>query len=539
MTPPRPRLVRQSLFTSGAAALAVASGLLLDIAIAAVFGAGRSTDAFFVAARIPLGLLAILTVGANQALVPAFATWNAQRDAARTALGISRVLTATVLVATIGAAVLATVAWPLMRVTAPGLTTDQIDMAASIYRVMIAIVPLVAASEVLRAMLQSHYRTVGPTALGVLLSGGAAAVVITRGAYGVHVIAWGYLLGATLQLLLLGVLARRIGWRYRPTLGLRHPDVVEVARLSARPLLAAGANPLARIGEQFVASFLPPGSITLLNYGYRLISAIGGAVFFRAVMASLVPRLTHATASGDRPQVSGLVSLGVRLMLAIALPLTALLAILARPAVTAVFTRGSLTAEDTRLLGIVLAVYAASLLGSGVQRALLAPFFARLDTRTPLRNTIYGVLTNVVLVPVLLLPMGTGSTLAIVAIPVAYSVAQYVNVGHAWYRLRRIVDLPVGRLARFGGLVAVVAGTSAVVMWAGTRAGGLADPALDRATLLTRTALVALAGVTVIAPGLHLAARGQRTVTIGAETGSGAPAGAPDPSPDEPISVGR
>src|SRR4051794_37325009 len=73
--PARRRIVRQSGFTSIAAGAAVLSGLALDVAIASRFGAGGASDAFFVAARLPLGLVAIIMVGANQALVPLFSVW--------------------------------------------------------------------------------------------------------------------------------------------------------------------------------------------------------------------------------------------------------------------------------------------------------------------------------------------------------------------------------------------------------------------------------------------------------------------------------
>src|SRR5258705_1735866 len=68
-------VVRQSGLTSLAAMAAVGSGLVLDVAIAATFGAGAATDAFFVAARLPLGLVAVVMIGANQALVPSISTW--------------------------------------------------------------------------------------------------------------------------------------------------------------------------------------------------------------------------------------------------------------------------------------------------------------------------------------------------------------------------------------------------------------------------------------------------------------------------------
>jgi putative peptidoglycan lipid II flippase len=114
--------------------------------------------------------------------------------------------------------------------------------------------------------------------------------------------------------------------------------------------------------------------------------------------------------------------------------------VLAEPATVAIFQRGNFSEADAALLGLLLATYSASLVGSAVQRSLLAPFFARLDTRVPLRNTLYGVIANLALLPVFVLPL-RGSSTAVVGVAVAYSAAQYVNVGHAWYRLTHDIGI--------------------------------------------------------------------------------------------------
>ena len=71
---PRKRggFLRQSSTSSMAALLAMLSGLLLDVVLASKFGAGRTSDAFFVASRIPIGLSALLMTVATQVLVPMF-----------------------------------------------------------------------------------------------------------------------------------------------------------------------------------------------------------------------------------------------------------------------------------------------------------------------------------------------------------------------------------------------------------------------------------------------------------------------------------
>jgi putative peptidoglycan lipid II flippase len=302
------------------------------------------------------------------------------------------------------------------------------------------LVPLVAVAEVLRALLNALHSFASPAMMHVVLNGVAAVIVVASGGDDIAIVAWAYVAGAVAQLVFLtGSVFRR---RFYPARGasLRDPRIVEAGALSARPLLGASLNPLARVGEQAMISFLPPGSITIMNYGYRLISAIGGSVLFRSVIVVILPRLTRATADDDERAVRQLTRLGVQIMLAVSVPLTAIMAVLAQPAVLAVFRRGSFTEDDAALLGVGLAVYAASLIGSAVQRALLAPFFARLDTKVPLRNTVYGVLANLLLVPPLVLPFGD-DPFGVVGVAVAYSLAQYVNVVHAWSRLRR--DTPI------------------------------------------------------------------------------------------------
>jgi murein biosynthesis integral membrane protein MurJ len=498
-------VVRQSGLTGVAAGISVLFGLLLDITIAARFGAGPATDSFFVSARIPLGLTAIVMVVANQALVPAFRTSLTKRGAPATHRLISLIV-GVVLVA--GAAMLLAVwllAYPLMRITAPGISTAEVAAAVSMAPIVFAIVPLVAVSEVMRAYLNSRYRFVVPALMSGILTAVAASVVLVGPLLGwrhdIHIVAFAYLAGAVLQVVFMTVMATRRGMRLRPSLRLRDPDLRSVGRLVVRPTTGAGLNPVARLAEQVLVSFLPPGSITLLNYGYRLISAIGGTVFFRSVIVALIPRLTEAHNHDDQEAVRRLTGVGMRIMLAVSLPLTAFMAALSQPGAIAVFHRGSLTRAGAALLGVLLAVYSISLVGSAVQRALLAPFMARLDTRTVLRNTLYGIAANLVLLPVLTLPFGLGNQHAILGVALAYSLAQFVNVGHAWYRLQRAIGWqPVG-LGAFTAKLAAGSLLSGAAMFAATVALGL-DQITGRFTLILLTVAVGLGGCALLGAAL-------------------------------------
>jgi murein biosynthesis integral membrane protein MurJ len=508
-------IFRQSGLTGVAAMAGVIAGLILDISIAFRFGAGASTDSFFVAARIPLGLIAVITAAANQALVPAFRTSLTQRGERST----DRLISMVIAVVVIAGAALVLLSWlvagPFVHITAPGLPLPvEYHNAASMVPVMFAMIPLVAIAEVLRAYLNARYAFVAPALMTVVLNGLAAAMIIVLPLLGwknIFLVAIAFVAGAAAQLVFMLVMAIRHGLRIRPALDLGDEQLRSVGRLCVRPLGAAGLNPVARVGEQLIVSFLPPGSISVLSYGFLINSAVGGTVFFRSVIVALVPRLTDAHNRGGQSEVRRITGLGVRIMLAISLPLAAFMAVLGKPAAIAVFHRGNFLLPQAELLGTVLIVYSISLVGQALQRALLAPFYARLDTRTPLRNALYGLIANLVLLPVLVLPFGVHNTNAIIGVALAYSLAQYVNAGHAWYRLTHTDGNPLRGVLPFASRLVVASGLSAVAMIGASLVLNLGDASrnAERAQLLIRTPIAGVIGLVVLLVAMYFLAGGE------------------------------
>ncbi len=472
----RGTILRQSSVATVAAVIAVGTGVVFDMSVAFVFGPSRASDAFFVASRIPVGLMAVFMTAANQALVPLFSKWYTAQGRDATNRRISHLVNCVLFFGLLGALMMWLLAWPLMRVTAPGFKASEVELAASLARILAFTLPFAAASEVLRSLLSARYAFAISSGINTVRNISGAAIIflgavvmvghdsLAAGTGGsaralagsAQVIAWASAIGIYLQFGVLLVAAWRKGFRPTWGLGLRLASTKRAAKLCARPTAGATLNPCARLVEQLFASFLPVGSITLINLAYRLISGLGGSVFFRSVIMALMPRLTKATTRGANAARNRLVLLGLRVMVVVSLPLTVLVAVLALPGTIAIYGWGKFTPQDAHLLGLVLMVYAASLFGSGLERALLAPFFASLDTRTPLRNTIYGNLANVALLPVIFLLPKTGHY-QILVVPAAYGLAQMVHCGHAWYRLNRDYHVSLRPLRRL--FIQTVAGS--------------------------------------------------------------------------------
>jgi O-antigen ligase len=270
---------------------------------------------------------------------------------------------------------------------------------------------------------------------------------------------------------------------------------------------------VARAAETLVASFLPPGSATVLHYGHRLVHAVGGTVLFRSVMVAVLPRLTRAHVLEDRVAAERLGNLGLRLMVVTSLPLTALGVVLALPAAEVVFGVGRFSAEDARLLGLVIAVLSLSFPFSAVQRALLSPFYAVRNTRVPLANSVAGAVANVVALPLCVLSFWS-SGYALLGLAAAYVVSNIVNVLHAWWRLRRsglpVPHLPIRVLVR-SVVASVGAGAVAGLVWTRVPDGLLGGPLGGAYARLAAAALLGLLVVVLVEGPGHARLRAEES----------------------------
>lgn len=458
-------LARQSGITAVVALLAVASGFLLDLAWWHRLGVGAGSDAIALALRLPLALAAVTVALGAQVLVPTFTAWRVELAGDREAGAVTGLLLWLAGAGLAGAGVLALLAGPAMRLLSPDWSPATLDAAAHLTRILAIYLPALAGAEVLRSWLISRLVIGFPAAMSLVLNL-VGIPIILLGPARIETVAWAYAAGALAQVAVMAALAHHHGWRARRPRP-RDPAVWHTLGLLRRPTLAAGLNPVMRVVEGIVVSFLPVGSATVVHYGNRIASALGGTVVFRSVMVALIPRLGTALAKGDEVAAARLLRHGIRLVALLAVPMT-LLGLVLFPAVTPlVFGDRPGTAGA---LPIVLAVYALSFAGSGLQRALLAPFFAARRMAEPLRNTAYGVVANAGLL-LTLYPLASTWAHPVLAVPIAYAASQYVNVGHAWRRARRLPGL--GRLglapALAGSLLCGLAG--ALAAWLVLRIG--------------------------------------------------------------------
>jgi putative peptidoglycan lipid II flippase len=443
-------LLKAASTVSAFTLLSRVTGLMRDQLIAAGFGAGAQTDAFWVAFRIPNLLRRLFGEGAfSQAFVPILAgTRERDGDDATHAL-VNAV--ATVLF------------WALVATCVVGVAGAPV------------LVWVLGAGLAEFGVLNTWRRFAVPAATPVLLNLAMIAAAwwlapqfAARGMPAIYALAAGVMAGGVLQLAVQVPALRRIG--AVPRIGLHwaairaawaHPGVKRVLKQMAPALLGVSVAQLSLLINTQIASHVAVGAVSWLFYADRLME-FPTALLGVALGVVLLPQLTAAQARDDAAQYNGLLDWGLRLVLLFALPCAVALLIFPQPLVAVLFHYGAFSERDVAMTVLALRGYGAGLLGLVAVKVLAPGFYARQDIRTPVRIAIVVLVAtqalNLVLVPLfghagLALSIGLGAL---------------VNAGWLFFGLRaRGLYQPLPGWGRFAAqALAASLALGAVLWWA-------------------------------------------------------------------------
>ncbi|UUL83028.1 murein biosynthesis integral membrane protein MurJ [Sphingomonas qomolangmaensis] len=414
--------------------------LVRDSLQATFVGASFASDAFLVAFKLPNMFRALFAEGAfNAAFIPLFnRKVGAERDYAAAYDFAGRAL-ALLLPILIGfTALLMIAADPLTLALSGGFdnpTPDEFAFAVTLSRITIPYLALISIVSLLGGVLTSLGKFAANAAAPILLNiAMIAALWFFHGdnAYETaRAQAISVTVGGALQLLWLILACRRAGVSLRLRLPRIDNDVRELLRLILPAAIGAGAMQInLAVSTALAGGLLEAGSISYLYYADRLNQLPLGMIGI-GLGTILLPTLSRMLASGDDKAAMETQNRGIELALFLTLPATVAFLVAAEPIVRGIFQHGAFTAEDTRAAALALSAFSIGLPAYVMIKVLTPGFYARGDTRTPVRFAMIAVAVNLV-GNLVLIP-----TIGFMGPPLATAVSALVNMALLYWMLRR------------------------------------------------------------------------------------------------------
>ncbi|WP_409234838.1 murein biosynthesis integral membrane protein MurJ [Streptomyces sp. PA5.6] len=396
-------LAKAALVTAALSVAGSLLGLVRDQALAHFFGAGTDTDAFLVAWTLPeLAATLLIEDGLAFFLVPAFSLALARRADGPPLDPVREFVRASLPRMTlwfVGTAVLLIAAAPyLVAVLAPGLPDPR--LAVDCTRLTATCALTFGLTGYCSAALRAHQRFVAPATVYVAYNAAIIAALFALAApLGVRAAAAGVAVGGVLMVAVQAPsLWRQLRRPYRPGPHAAAPsagpsDKTLQTAIIWTVLLFALCRQSQVLIERFLASSLPAGAISHLNYAQKV--AQMPMVLSLMICTVTFPVVARALAKGETERARERVERDIVLAGCVVLLGAAAVVAAAPPLIELLFQRGAFTARDTAATASVMRVYAFGLLGHTLVGALArAHFSVARTTWIPLYAMSVGVVAT-------------------------------------------------------------------------------------------------------------------------------------------------
>ena len=400
-------------------------GFVREILTASFLGASAVSDAFFVALRLPNMFRSLFAEGAfNIAFVPIFAgkvAVDGRAEAKRFAEDALAILLVGLLLFLLFGQICAP--W-ILDVVAPGFRADadKFALALDLTRIMFPYLVFISLVAVQGGILNSLDRfaavAITPVLLNLFLIGALVGVRPLTG----RALAWAVTASGVAQFLWLMASCWRAGMPLSLPVPRLTPELRRLLLIMLPGVFGAGVTQINLLVSTAIASLLPTGSVSFLNYADRL-NQLPLAVIGIAVGTAILPTLSRQVRMGDHRGANDTQNRGLELALLLTLPAAIGLAVAALPILTVLFQHGRFSMADARATAPALAAYAGGLPAFVLIKVVAPGFFARHDTRTPMVIGAITVAVNIVLT----IALGLGTGLAHVGVAMATSIAGWVN----------------------------------------------------------------------------------------------------------------
>ena len=437
------RLLKSTSVVSFMTLLSRILGLVRDVVFARMFGATIVMDAFIVANRIPNMLRRFFAEGAfSQGFVPVMARFREQHDhdeAREFVDAVAGTLGLLLFVVTLVGVVAAPL---LVLVVAPGFVGDdgRFDLSVAMLRFTFPYLFFISLTAFAGGVLNTYGKfavpAFTPVILNVVLISSALWLAPQLAEPGMA-LAYGVFLAGCVQLAFQVPFLAKIHAVPRPRWKPGHGGVRRVVALMLPAIFGSSVAQINVLLGGIIASLLGVGKVSLLYYSDRLMEFPLG-LFGIALATVTLPYLSRQAANQSMQEFSDTVDWSMKLVVLIATPAAVGLILLAEPLVATIFYGGIFTASDVELAALSLQAFAAGLMGFSFVKILAPAYFAREDTKTPVRIGLIALAVNFVLSVVLaytLTRAGYAGTHAGLAL--AISIAALVNAWLLYRGLRR------------------------------------------------------------------------------------------------------
>jgi len=418
--------------------LSRALGFIREVALAAYFGTTMYTDAYLIATTIPVVIFSSFGEALMVPLIPLYIRILKKEGKEEASHFINSIFNI-VGVFTLFLILLALFcAEELVAIFAVGFEEEAFELAVKFTKILLPAMFFIGMNSIFTGYMQANKMFRIPGMISIPYNGIVIVSIFLASLWEQDILIYGTLVGIGSQMVFQLYFAYRRGYSYQFCFGISDKNVKKAFFLSIPIFFGLAARELNVLIDKTLASTLPIGSISALNFASKLSDFVLGA-FAISIVVVVYPLLSELGAQSNKQMFAETLCKSMNGLILVLIPISMVMLCLDQPIVKFLFQRGAFDEKATLMTSSALFFYSLGLTGLGIRELLSKAFYALADAKTPMVNGVMIVALNIFLDFLLL------SSMAHKGIALATSVASWTGAGLLFYSLRKKISYPFGK----------------------------------------------------------------------------------------------
>ncbi len=379
------------------------TGVVRELAKAIFLGTGIGADAFTIAYMIPNLLRRLVAEGAmSAAFIPVLSEYLHKDKRKELYDFLSNFFGFICFVVTLITIVgIAAAPFYVKHLFAYGFRSvpGKVELTVVLTQIMFVYIVLISISAFFQALLNAHHLFSVPASTPIFLNLTIIAFAYFFSRYfsePSYAFSIGVVLGGILQVVIQIPWVMKLGLLKRPRISWKHQGVKKATRLLIPSLFGISVYQIDIALSEIIATTLPEGSVSSLQYSMRLVELTLGVVVI-SIATVILPIFSRQASSGQFEELKDTLRFSLRLIAFIGFPATVGLLVLSREIVASVYMYGQFDTRSLELTAFALQFHGIGLFFIGASRMLIQPFYSLQDTKTPVIISFFVMITNVTL----------------------------------------------------------------------------------------------------------------------------------------------
>lgn len=370
------------------------TGFVRDLALSYYFGASEVTDAYLVATSIPGTIFNLVGMGLISAYIPICTHLKEKKGDNASFFFTSRLLNFLFIICTVIFLLVFFFTKQIVHIFASGFEGDILNLTVLYTKISIFMIYFNIMTNIFSGLLQIYNKFFLVASLGIPLN-----IIYILGSYVAYKSGNIYLpitaiIGSAFNVLFLLHPLKKIKYKYSLNFNLKDKLLKRMMYLSIPGMIGGSLEQINYLVDRTIASRVVIGGISILNYASRLNLAVVG-LLISPVITVLFPKLASCIALKKNNELKEYIQISIGYILIVSLPITFMALIFSKEIVTIVFGRGEF--KDIELTARALSFYTIAFLPIAVRELIVRVFYSFKDTVTPVINSGFGIIMNIVL----------------------------------------------------------------------------------------------------------------------------------------------